>query len=310
MRFVVVGAGGVGGLLGALLARGGSEVAFVARGASLAALAQSGLSLESSLGTFRVKVLAAEDPAALGKADAILVAVKSWQVLEVAPRLAPLVGDSTVVVPLQNGVEAAAQLAGALGERPVLGGLCWLFAWMEGPGRTRHVGGAPRVTLGERRGGTSARVERVCSVMQVAGIEATVSSDIECATWEKFLFLDPFGSVGSVTRVGAGAFRTLPEPRALLEAAVREVEALARARGVRLKPDAATRALAQIDTVAPDATASMQRDIVAGRQSELLELTGAVVRLARESGVDVPVHRFMLASLLPQELAARRAAAR
>ncbi len=310
MRFVIVGAGGVGGLLGALLARSGVEVAFVARGASLAAIARSGLSLESPLGAFRAKVLAAEDPAALGKADAVLVSVKSWQVPEVAPRLAPLIGDSTVVVPLQNGVEAAAQLAAVLGEGPVLGGLCWLLAWMEGPGRVRHVGGAPRVTIGERRGAPSSRVERLCSVMQVAGIEASISSDIESATWEKFLFIAPFGSVGSVTRVVAGAFRTLPESRALLEAAVREVESLAHARGIKLRPDAATRALAQIDAVAPDATAFMQRDIMAGHQSELLELTGGVVRLARESGVEVPVHRYMLASLLPQELAARRTSAR
>ncbi len=310
MRIVIVGTGGVGGLLGALLARSGAEVAFVARGATLAALSTQGLSLESPLGAFRAKVLAAEDPAALGKADAVLVSVKSWQVPEVAPRLAPLIGDETVVVPLQNGVEAAAQLAAALGPGPVLGGLCWLFAWTEGPGRIRHVGAAPRVTVGERRGGSSARVERLCGMLQAAGIEATASTEVEVATWDKFVFIDPFSSVGATTRVSAGVFRSLPESRALLQAAVQEVEALARARGVKLRSDAAARTLAQIDALPPDSVSSMERDMMAGRPSEFNEQTGAVVRFARESKIDVPVHRFMYAALLPQELAARRASSR
>ena len=306
MRIVVVGAGSVGGLFGGLLQRSGEEVAFVARGRHLAALRGGGLEVRSSLGTFAVKAPAAEDPSALGKADAVLVAVKTWQVEEVAPRLRPLVGPGTVVVPMENGVEAADTLAAALGPGPVAGGLTHVLAWIEAPGVVRHVGPTPRVTLGEARGGESERLERLADSLRKSGMDAVVVPDIESALWEKFLFIDPLGSVGAVTRAPIGVVRETSETRVLLVAAMREVEAVARGRGVALPADAVDRSLARIDALPPDGTASMHRDIVAGKPSELLEQTGAVVRLGAKARVPTPVHEVLFASLLPQETQARR----
>ncbi|GEJ58548.1 2-dehydropantoate 2-reductase [Anaeromyxobacter diazotrophicus] len=306
MRVAVVGAGGVGGLIGGLLARAGHEVAFVARGATLAALRERGLEVESPRGTFRVApVEASDDPGALRPAEAVLVAVKGWQVREVAPRLAPLLAPGGLVLPLENGVEAAPTLARALGEERVVGGLCHLFAWTEAPGVVKHAGDLLRVTMGERRGGSSARLERLAAALREAKVDAVISPDIEAAAWEKFLFIDAFGSVGAVTRAPVGVVRTLPESRALLRAAMEETAAVGRARGVRLTADAVEKALALIDAVKPESTASMQRDIQGGRPSELFDQPGAVVRLAAEAGVDAPVHRFLYAALLPQETAAR-----
>ncbi len=227
-----------------------------------------------------------------------------------APRLAPLVRAGSVVVPMQNGVEAAGHLAAALGGGPVLGGLCYVFAWIESPGIIRHVGAAPRVTIGERAGGVTQRVERFCATLRRAGADVTASQDVEAATWEKFLFIDPFGAVATATRSPAGAFRNVPEARAVLAAAMREVDAVARARGVRMRDGAVDRALAIIDGLPADGTASMQRDILGGRRSELLEQAGAVVRIGRASGVPTPVHDVLFGCLLPQELAARAAAER
>ncbi len=306
MRIVVVGAGGVGGLFGGLLQRSGEEVAFVARGPQLAALQGGGLEVRSALGTFAVKALAAEDPSALGKADAVLVAVKTWQVEEVAPRLRPLLGPGTVVVPMENGVEAAGTLAAALGAGPVAGGLTHVLAWVEAPGVVRHVGPAPRVTLGELRGGGSERLDRLADALRRSGMEAVVVPDIESALWEKFLFIDALGSVGAVTRAPIGVVREVSETRVLLVAAMREVEAVAKARGVALPADAVDRSLARIDSLPPDGTASMHRDIVAGKPSELFEQTGAVVRLGAKARVPTPVHEVLFASLLPQETQARR----
>jgi 2-dehydropantoate 2-reductase len=308
MRIAMVGAGGVGALLGGLLARGGSEVAFVARGASLEALRDRGLSVNSPRGIFHLRdVEVSDDPAALAPADAVLVAVKGWQVREVAPRLAPLLRPDGFAVPLENGVEAADELARALGEDRVAGGLCHMLAWLEAPGAVRHVGELLRVTMGERRGGGSARLDHLARALRAASADAVVADDIAAATWEKFLFISSFGGVGAVTRSPVGAYRAVPETRALLVAAMEEVAALARARGVRLATDAVARAMATVDQLPADATASMQRDIQAGRPSELGDQTGAIVRLARESSVPTPVHGFLLASLLPQERAARRA---
>lgn len=306
MRVAVVGAGGVGGIIGGLLARAGNEVAFVARGATLAALRERGLEVQSPRGEFRISpVEASDDPAALRPAEVVLVAVKGWQVKELAPRLAPLVAPDGLVLPLENGVEAAPTLAAALGEERVAGGLCHLFAWVESPGVVKHVGDLLRVTMGERRGGGSPRLERLAAALRAAKVDAVVSPDVEAATWEKFLFIDAFGSVGAATRAPVGQVRSLPESRALLRAAMEETAAVGRARGVRLPPDAVDKALALIDGVRPDSTASMQRDIQGGRPSELFDQTGAVVRLAAAAGVDAPVHRFLYAALLPQETAAR-----
>lgn len=313
MRIAIVGAGGVGGLLGGLLARAGTEVAIVARGAHADAIRREGLRVESPLGDFTVRVArVSDDPAALGAADAVLVAVKAWQVAEVAPRLAPLVASGGVVVPLQNGVEAAPRLAAALGEERVAGGLVAVLSWIERPGAVKHVGGPPRLRVGERagRGRPSARLDALAAALRAAGCEVEIVADVEAAIWEKFLLIEPWGAVAAAARAPIGVVRGVPETRALMERAQAELAALARARGVALAADAAARTLAFLDGVPAEATASMQRDLGAGRPSELEDQTGAVVRLAREAGVPVPVHEALYAALLPQERAARGAISR
>jgi 2-dehydropantoate 2-reductase len=306
MRIAIVGAGGVGGLVGGLLAHAGNEVAFVARGAQLAALREGGLRIESPRGAFQLaRVEASDDPAQLRAADAVLVAVKSWQVAEIAPRLGPLVAPGGFVVPLENGVDAAPALVRALGEGRVAGGFCAMLAWLESPGFVRHAGEVLRVVVGERSGGGSPRLERLVERLNAAKIDASIAPDIEAALWEKFLFIAAFGGVAAACRVPAQAVRSTPETRALLTAAMEEIAQLARARGVRLGESAVRNSLAMVDALPAGATASMQRDIQAGRPSELQDQLGAVVRLASEAGVATPTCACLLAVLLPQELAAR-----
>ncbi len=308
MRIVIIGAGGVGGLLGGLLSRAGVDVGLVARGAHLEAIRRDGLAVDSPLGSFTARVSADAAPGALAPADAVLVAVKAWQVSEVAPSLAPLLAEGGVAIPLQNGVEAADRLAEVLGPDRVAGGTLTVLAWLAGVGRVQHVGAPPRVTLGERgrlAKAPSPRLEAVAAALREAGAEAGVTPDIEAAVWEKFLFVEPLGAVGAVSRAPIGVVRSVEETRALLARAQEEIAALARARGVELPPGAPARALARVDAVQADGTISMQRDLGAGRPSELADQTGAVVRLARAAGVPVPVHEALLAALLPQELAAR-----
>jgi 2-dehydropantoate 2-reductase len=309
MRIAIVGAGGVGGLLGGLLARAGEEVLVMARGASLAAIRARGLRVDSPLGRFTAPVAAvAEDPAALGPADAVLVSVKAWQVAQLAPRLAPLVAAGGVAVPMQNGVEAAGRLAAALGEERVAGGLVAVLSWVDGPGAVKHIGAPPRVKLGERgarAGRPSARLDALAAALRAAGAECEVVDDVERAAWEKFLLIEPWGTVSAAARAPIGVVRSVPESRTLLVGAMEELARLARARGVALASDAVAKTLALIDAVPFDATASMQRDLGAGRPSELSDQPGAVLRLAREAGVPVPIHAVLHAALVPQERAAR-----
>jgi 2-dehydropantoate 2-reductase len=305
VRIVVVGVGGVGGLVGGLLAKSGAKVAFLARGEQLQAMREHGLRIESTRGSFTLQpVEVSDDPAELAPADVVLVAVKAWQVVEIAPALAPLRAPNGYFVPLQNGVDAATTLARALGPEHVAGGFCATLAWKAGPGLIKHEGNNLRVVVGERPSGTSERLVRLVAQLRAAGIDAELDSNVEAALWEKFVFIAAFGAVAAACRAPASVVRSLPETRALLVAAMEEVALLARQSGVDLDDDAVTRALAQVDGLVPHATASMQRDIQAGRRSELRDQTGSVVRLAKELGVPVPVHEFLWATLLPQELAA------
>lgn len=307
MRIAVVGAGGVGAYFGGRLAQAGESVAFVARGNHLAAMRASGLRVDSVAGDFVIlPVEATDDPAAIGPVDVVLVCVKAWQVAETARTLGPLLGPDTFVVPLENGVEAADQLAVVVGPERVLGGLCKIVSAIVAPGHVRHSGVPPRVEFGERDGRKSDRVEALRQAFERAqGVSVVVPDDVEAATWEKFLFIAPFSGVGAVTRQPAGPMRTTPETRELIERAMSEVAALARARGVNLPDEAVARNMEYVDRLPPESTASMQRDIMDGRPSELEQQNGAIARLGREAGVPVPVNAFLYACLLPAERKAR-----
>jgi 2-dehydropantoate 2-reductase len=307
MRIAVFGAGGVGGYFGGRLAQAGEPVVFIARGAHLQALRARGLRVESVAGDFTVSpVVATDDPAAAGTVDAVLVCVKAWQVPEAARALVPMLREDSFVVPLENGVDAADQLAAVVGPARVVGGLCRIVSFVAGPGHIRHAGAVPRVEFGERDGRASPRVAALrAAFARCAGVSVETPPDIEKALWEKFLFIAPFSAVAAVTRMPAGGVRSVPATRRLLEEATREVFEVARRGGVALSDDAVARTLAYVDALPEDATASMQRDLLEGRPSELDAQTGTVVRLGRERGVPVPVSEVLYACLLPSELQAR-----
>ncbi|MDY7116038.1 2-dehydropantoate 2-reductase [Halomonas sp. SSL-5] len=307
MRFAIMGSGGVGGYFGARLAEAGHEVTFIARGEHLAVMRRDGLEVSSIEGDLHLaRVNATDDPAQVGAVDAILVAVKAWQVLEAAEAIRPLVGPETLVVPLENGVEAADILAEALGEAHVLEGLCGILAWKAAPGHIKHAGVAPFVRFGERDNHPSERGARLKAAFDAAhGVTAEIPDDIQAAVWGKFLFICAMSGIGAITRAPIGVTRRLPETREMIEGVLAEIAAVARARGVALAADAEARALRFIDALPEASTASMQRDIMGGHPSELESQNGAVVRLGREAGVATPINAMIHAALLPQERKAR-----
>jgi 2-dehydropantoate 2-reductase len=213
-----------------------------------------------------------------------------------------------MVVPVLNGVEAADIVAEAVGRDRVIGGLCGMISFVAGPGHIRHEGAEPWITFGELDRRVTDRVRRLEEALRrCRGLRVEIAEDIHAALWEKFMFITATGGVGSVTRVPMGVFRSVPETRTLVERAMREVVAVARARGVELPPDAVEKRMAFLDGLEHHGTSSMQRDVVEGRRTELEEWNGAVVRLGREAGVETPVHSFVYAALLPHELRARGA---
>jgi 2-dehydropantoate 2-reductase len=306
MRFAVVGAGGVGGYFGGRLAQDGNEVSFVARGAHLDALRRHGLRVESIAGDFVVEpALATADPAEVGPVEAVIIAVKAWQLDDAAQAARPLVGPDTVVLPLLNGVEASERLAEVLGAGHVLGGLCRLSAEIAAPGIIRHTAIEPTLLLGEADNRRTPRVQALVAALSRAGVRAQVADDIDAALWEKFMLIATWSGIGSVTRAPVGVWRAVPGLRSMAEACLREVLAVARAGNVRLGPDRVAATMAAFDAVPPQGMASMQRDILAGRPSELEAQNGAVVRLGAAARVSTPTHAFIYHCLLPLERAAR-----
>ena len=307
MRIAVIGAGAVGGYFGGRLAQCGHDVFFVVREATREILAVSGLRVTSIAGDFSIEEpRLVSDPAEIGPADVILLAVKAPQVKEVAPTLQPLVGPQTVVVPLQNGLEAPAMAAEALGDGVVIGGLCKIFASKIGPATIEHLGLEPTIELGELDGRRSERVERIQREFSKAhGMQTLIPDNIQVAMWQKLMHVEPFGAVGSVARAPAGVLRAIPQTRRLIEAAMEEIVAVGRKRGVQLDPSLPAQAARRLDNLPAQATASMQRDILEGRPSELDLQTGTLVRFAEQAGVDVPVHSTIYAALLPSEMKAR-----
>lgn len=307
MRIAVFATGAVGGYFSGRLAEAGEDITFIARGDQLRALRGDGLRVDSVAGDFTVRPVAAvDDPAEVGPVDCVLVAVKTWQLPEAAKAMGPMVGPQSFVVPLLNGVEAPDVLTEALGSDHVLGGLCGLIAFRKEPGHIVHAGADPWITFGELDGRRSDRAGRLAEALErTRGVTVTVSDDIVAAMWEKFMFITSTGGLGAATRAPFGVFRAVPQSRHLLEEAMREVVAVARARGVATEDGMVHKAMRLTDGLPPDGTSSMQRDIMAGRLSELDAWNGAVVRLGREAGVPTPVHEALYGVLLPQELRAR-----
>ena len=306
MRIAIYGTGGAGGYFGAQLARTGEDVTFIARGEHLKAIQAHGLYVETPAGEIVIRpAKATGDPSQIGPVDMVLLGVKAWQVEEAARRMRPMIGPNTFVVPLQNGVEAASQLAAVLGAGHVLGGLCGTFSWVAAPGKIRSISTATFIKFGELDNLRSERAERFRQAFGETGVKAEIPADIHKALREKFLLVTAFGGVGAVSRAPIGIMRTVPETRSLLQQCMEEVAAVAHARGIRLDDNVVTDSMSYVDTLPANSTTSLQRDIAEGKPSELDYWNGAVVRQGRAVEVSTPVHQFIYHSLLPQELRAR-----
>jgi 2-dehydropantoate 2-reductase len=208
---------------------------------------------------------------------------------------------------MQNGVSAPSQLEAVLGREHVLAGLCRISVFTIAPGVIRHIAILPMIAFGELDARPSQRVESLRQVFaHCQGLTVELPPDINVALWEKFIFIVAVSGLGAATRQPMGVFRTVPETRRLLLAALEELALVGQAKGIALADDTITRILAMIDGNPPATLASMQNDIMDGRPSELESQTGAVVRMGREVGIPTPVNEFLYAILLPMEINARR----
>jgi 2-dehydropantoate 2-reductase len=300
MRIVMMGAGGVGGYFGLRLGQAGHDVAFVARGRHLAAMRERGLEVRSALGdAMLARPEVTDDPASLAPADVVLFAVKLWDTESAAAAIRPLVAKGGVVIPFQNGVESSERIGAILGPERVMGGVAYIAATLGDPGVIVHTGTMARLRFGPVHAAQQAAAEALLAACKGAGIEAELSADIRRALWEKFAFLAAFSGLTSVARQPLGVLRGDPDLRATLEAAIREVWAVGRAKGVALGDDFVAQQMRFADGLPAEMKSSMLNDLVAGNRLEAPWLAGGVARMGEAAGVATPVNATLYAALKP-----------
>ncbi|MEO5738277.1 MAG: 2-dehydropantoate 2-reductase [Variovorax sp.] len=291
MRVAIYGAGGVGAYVGGRLQAGGHDVVFIARGRHLEALRSAGLNIKSAQGDVALpKVSATDDPASVGPVDVVLLGVKLYDLESAARALQPLLGADSMVVPVQNGVDAADRLAAVLSPAQVVKGAVYIVSFLTGPGQVEHRSPFCKLVLAELDNRQSQRTTDFADALNRSGVEARVSADIDADLWRKFVMLAPFAAVACLARATVGEVLAHGPTRSLLVDAVAEVAAVAKALGIGLPDDIAATSVQAMGGFPPASRPSMQLDLDAGRPLELESLSGAVLRFGKKAGVPTPVH--------------------
>lgn len=299
MRIAVIGAGGIGGYFGGRLAAGGNEVGFVVRGTQRAAMARDGLRIQSPAGDAHVAPVHIIDDADPGLWDAVLVTVKYYDLAEAAEKIAPLVGPETIVVPIENGIDAEPMLAARLGAVHVVGGYCEVSSHIEAPGVIRNGTDYARLVAGGLDGVVPPRLEAFIAACDVHGIQPRLSDDIARDKWDKFSLLVTLAGSCGLFRLPLGTVRSDPGMRAFAGDLAREAVAVAHATGAAIHADQEERVWTRFDGMPATVKPSMLVDLEAGRRLELPWINGAIVRLGDEFRIETPAHDRVSAELTP-----------
>ena len=299
MRIAIMGAGGVGGCLGGLLAKAGNSVSLIARGPHLEAIRANGLKLVRPDDEFVVEVEASDDPAQIGPVDLVLFTVKAFHNRHVITTLKPLMGHETSVITLQNGVESHEQLGAVLGPSNILPGAYWASSHIISPGVIAENVQA-QISFGEVENTESLRALDIRKVFREAGIETEISLDPLRVLWEKFIVLSALAGVTSAAQTRPKELLQFPDARKMFCDAMEEALAVGLAKGINLADDLVQKSLKYIDSL-PDFQNSMHADYQAGRETELDALSGTVITLGKQIGVATPVHGFLYSVLLPHK---------
>jgi 2-dehydropantoate 2-reductase len=299
MRIAIMGAGGVGGCLGGLLAKAGNDVSLIARGEHLEALREHGLKVIRPGGEIIVEIQATGDPSEVGQVDLVLFTVKTFQNRHVITSLKSLMGPETSVITLQNGVESHEQLSAVLGASNILPGAYWASSHILSPGVISEDVEA-RVSFGAVDDTESLRALDIRKVFRDAGIEAELSPNPLRVLWEKFVVLSALSGITSAAQTRPKELLQFPDARKMFCDAMEEALAVGLAKGVDLPANLVQDSLNYIDGL-PDFQNTMHSDYEAGRPTELDALSGAVIRLGNQIGVKTPVHGYLYSVLLPHK---------
>ena len=306
----MVGAGGTGGYYGGALARAGNQVTMVARGPHLAAIRATGLQVNTVLlGDFHLDVDATDDMSSVGPVDLVIFAVKSYGTNAAIRDMGPLVGDDTMIISTQNGIDSERLLGEALGTEHVLGCAATVSAKLDAPGVVTQGGGPGSLVIGEMgsadlnaQGAVTERVNDLVERCKAAGLAAETHEDIVMAIWEKFIFICALSGMTALTRKPIGEIFSQPSTAEMYLQVLAEVAEVGSAEGVALPGDIAQNTLAATQAREPFIIGSMGHDLIAGNPIEIGLLNGRVVELGKKHGIPTPANFAIESALKPHEL--------
>lgn len=291
MKYAIIGAGGTGGCLGFFLKKAGRDVTLIARGKHLEAIRKNGLTIQKlwdeSRETLPVKACTAEAYKEIP--DVILVCVKGYSMDETVPTTKKIAGKETVVIPILNIYGTGGRLQKKLPELTVTDGCIYVSANIMEPGVILQHGKILRVVFGARKPEEETeKMREVAKDMVTDDLEVILSENIRRDAMVKFSYVSPIGAAGLYCNAVAADFQREGEQREMFKALIREIVALSHAMGIEFEEDLVERNLKILASLSPEATTSMQRDVIEGKRSEMDGLVYEVVRMGREYKVSMP----------------------
>ena len=298
MKVLVMGSGGVGGYYGAVLLRAGHDVTFVARGDHLDAIRRDGLRVESvGTGNFTIHPVATNKPDSSHAADLVLFCVKGYDNDGAIPLMAPAVTAHTSILTLQNGIGSGDVLAQAFGVEKILLGATYIDAEKTAPGVVAETGRFREIVFGAESGDRSDKAVAVRDALMSAGVDVDLTSAVASELWAKLIYICALSGMMCITRATFPEILANPDTEQMTWATMREVEAVAEARGIVLRPQVVEQTMERFRQVKANGISSMYVDLQRGGPLEIGVLNGAVSRFAKELSVATPINDFIVACL-------------
>ncbi|WP_051929429.1 ketopantoate reductase family protein [Flavobacterium sp. 83] len=302
-RIGILGMGGVGGYFGGLLAKAYAEsdsveIIFIARGETQKAIAQNGLKIITDSNEVIVfPNLVSNNPEEIGELHYLICATKTYDIESSFESIKNCITPDTVILPLYNGVDAPERISYLFPENEVLQGCVYIVSMIESPGIIKKIGHYEKLFFGSKTASIS-KLNQLQSILEKAAIESYLVENIEEVVWEKFIFISALASVTSYLNVNIGGILNNPSHKAIYISLLNEISAVAAAKGLAIPNDIVAQTIVKLEKTPQDATSSMHRDLLAGRNTEVVSLTEYVVNQGLKYGVAIPTYQIVLEKLL------------
>ena len=300
-RFLVLGAGAVGGYFGGRLAEANADVTFLMRPARAAALNERGLVVESPMGDLRLPVKVTTADALNGIFDTVLLTTKAYDLEQAIATIRPALGPRTAILPVLNGLRHLDRLDAAFGPERVLGGVAYIAATLTAEGTIRHLNRVHGIAFGERSGAVSRQVEAIAGAFAATPVDASISDNILLDMWEKFVRIGSLAGMNCLMRGSVGDILAADEGESLMLELLAECEAVATASGFSPRKQHRKQCRAMLTERGSSFSASMRRDLEAGLRTEGDQILGDMLRRARANGIDAPMLRTAVCHLQVHE---------